>query len=237
MQLWGAAGGWDNGVGGPNRPGGPAGEGLPGGCGGYVAAEMYIKAHQSIYVYVGCEGRSNVSGKGAGYNGGGNPGLSGWSGSGGGASDIRSVSGDWNENLWSRILVAAGGGGAGHSPGGYGGGLVGGSSANANSYQGLQRGIAGATQNSPGIRGGFGYGGTNISDGGGGGGGWYGGGAGDKDVGGSGGSSYIGGTTSNPVMNARTIAGNSWMPNTSLAGTMLGNSGPCYVYIHLMSTD
>ena len=71
-----------------------------------------------------------------GYNGGGTSGNQGiYNGSGGGSSDIRLVSGDWNdfESLKSRIMVAGAGGGASYyqsnnhnyGSGGAGGGLIG----------------------------------------------------------------------------------------------------------------
>ena len=113
VQLWGAKGGNDTGT---------------GGKGAYVSGEIHLEAGTNLYVYVGAPGRDNVTGTGAGYNGGANPGSSGWSGAGGGATDIRTVYGNWNQNLNSRIAVAAGGGGGGaNGNGGYGGALVGGS--------------------------------------------------------------------------------------------------------------
>ena len=213
VQLWGAAGGVDDAM---------ETDGLyhVGGKGGYVEAEIKLTKGQIIYTYIGCPGKDNATASGAGYNGGGNPGTGGWSGSGGGASDIRVFGGEWNNpaGLSSRILVAGGGGGGGlFGNGGHGGGLIGGSGDEA-----------GGTQTSAGNRGGFGYGGTNGRDGGGGGGGWYGGGASNSyDGGGGGGSSYIGGYGSIPIRNAYTKAGNEAMPGFT-GGTMIGNSGPCH---------
>ena len=220
MHLWGSDGGDDA---------------APGGNGGYATGMLHINARQNIYVYVGRRGESGT-GYNPSYNGGGNSGGGhGWSGSGGGATDVRTASGAWNQNLWSRLLVAgAGGGGGCATAGGVGGGTVGGTSAG---------GIRGGTQTSAGPGGSFGIGGTNRMDGGGGGGGWYGGGAdqsGDRhrgDLGGGGGSSYIGGSAANPVRNGKTIAGNSWMPNTSLNGQMVGNNGPCFCYFYLTERD
>ena len=220
VHLWGSDGGDDA---------------APGGNGGYATGMLHINARQNIYVYVGRRGESGT-GYNPSYNGGGNSGGGhGWSGSGGGATDVRTASGAWNQNLWSRLLVAgAGGGGGCATAGGVGGGTVGGTSAG---------GIRGGTQTSAGPGGSFGIGGTNRMDGGGGGGGWYGGGAdqsGDRhrgDLGGGGGSSYIGGSAANPVRNGKTIAGNSWMPNTSLNGQMVGNNGPCFCYFYLTERD
>ena len=161
-----------------------------GGAGGYVSGEVYIKGGTKLYVYVGAPGKTDATGSGAAYNGGANPGNYGVSGAGGGASDVRTVGGAWNDSksLASRIIVAAGGGGGGcFTGGGPAGGLRG--------YAG-GAGHAGGSQTSGGPNAGFGYGGTPYldgADGGGGGGGWYGGGAGLGDNGGGGGSSYISG--------------------------------------------
>lgn len=86
--------------------------------GGYVSGELNLDAGQELYIYAGCKGGSDLGG----WNGGGDaysaPNRARDNGGGGGASDIRLIDGDWdNENgLLSRILVA-GGGGAGR---GYG---------------------------------------------------------------------------------------------------------------------
>ena len=75
------------------------------------------KEGEKLYVYVGGHGADAVVGKDAkgGYNGGG---LGTWdhsddeaAGAGGGATDVRLISGEWNnfESLKSRIMVAAGG--------------------------------------------------------------------------------------------------------------------------------
>ena len=219
VQLWGAKGGNDTGT---------------GGKGAYVSGEVHLEAGTNLYVYVGAPGRDNVTGTGAGYNGGANPGSSGWSGAGGGATDIRTVYGNWNQNLNSRIAVAAGGGGGGaNGNGGYGGALVGGSGT----------GGSGGTQTSAGNGGGFGYGGTPSPDGGGGGGGWYGGGAGNGDAGGGGGSSYLSGFdgcvtsyTGYTFRNGDMLAGNQTMP-TPEGGTEVGHSGACRARIQLISVD
>lgn len=221
VQLWGAKGGDDD----PKTG--------KGARGAYVSGEVHVTAGTKLYVYVGAPGRTAVTGTGAGYNGGGNPGASGWSGSGGGATDVRTTSGNWTDGLSSRIAVAAGGGGGGcYGDGGYGGALTGGSG-----------GTKGGTQTSAGPGGRFGVGGTPTPDGGGGGGGWYGGGAGNDDVGGGGGSSYISGfpgcdlswtgyVFKNPLM----IAGNQEMPAPD-GGTEIGHDGECRARIQLISLD
>ena len=138
--------------------------------------------------------------------------------SGGGATDIRLVSGNWNDfdSLKSRIMVAAGGGGATTwSRGSYGGAAGGLFAYDVPYYATGSWGYTlntGATQTSGGVgfvssnagrhgqSGKFGIGGngnTSSGYGGGGGGGYYGG-AGGGDGGpmtcsGSGGSSYISG--------------------------------------------
>ena len=66
-----------------------------GGLGGWVQALLPVSAGQTLYIYVGT----------VDFNGGGG---ANWGGRGGGATDIRTISG----NLTSRIIVAGGGGGA-----------------------------------------------------------------------------------------------------------------------------
>lgn len=229
VQCWGSKGGDDD----TDGIYGNSNDGI-GGRGAYTSGQLHLVRGSVLWVYVGQGGATNTTGAGAGWNGGGNPGSSGWSGSGGGATDIRTVSGAWNQNLTSRIMVAAGGGGAGNHAdhGGYGGALIGGSGVN---------GGTGGTQTSAGRRGGFGYGGTATPDGGGGGGGWYGGGSGDNDTGGGGGSSYISGYsgcetswTGYVFTDAQMIAGNQVMPAPG-GGYEMGHAGTCYAFIRLVS--
>lgn len=91
-----------------------------GGTGGYTKGEFTLSANTNLYVYVGGQGTGCTT--------------SNWGSSGGGgATDIRLVSGDWNnqDGLYSRIIVAGGGGGR-HGQdyeqlrvlGNYGGGLT-----------------------------------------------------------------------------------------------------------------
>ena len=186
IELWGAAGGGTN-----------------GGKGAYVSGMIYLEANDHLYFYVGEKGN-----KAATFNGGG-------AGSstdsryyaGGGATDVRLVSGSWDdaESLNSRIMVAAGGGGDGGVAGGAGGTLIGGHGSTTNTsssdptiaYGGTQSagGANGVGSHSSGTAGKFGIGGTGGRYLAGGGGGYFGGGASGvkTDVGGSGagGSSFI----------------------------------------------
>jgi hypothetical protein len=99
-----------------------------GGRGAYTKGRIYLNSGEVLFVYVG-----NSSSDGPSFNGGGNDSTigSGYAGPGGGASDVRLVNGsrDNSISLCSRIMVAAGGGGAEFmdkvSPGGVGGGLTG----------------------------------------------------------------------------------------------------------------
>ena len=123
IELWGAKGG-----------------GTKGGKGSYVKGNIELEQGETIYIYVGGQGDSNGNG---GYNGGGNVGVSEpinheRNDGGGGATDVRLVSGLWNNktSLNSRIMVAAGGGGAnndGTNKYGYG------------FYGGPGRGLTGST--------------------------------------------------------------------------------------------
>ena len=131
------------------------------------------------------------------------------SASGGGATDARLVSGDWDlfNSLKSRIIVAGGGGGNGYWAGnkpGWGGGLAGCDAYGKEWYMHpngvLPKGgsqTSGGTSSYTNFNGSFGKGGIGKGDydgGGGGGGGYYGGAGGDVDNG-AGGSSFISGYT------------------------------------------
>ena len=173
------------------------------GCGAYTSGILNVQKSLAIYLYIG----SYIPGQkqaGSPYNGGGSGDRT-----GGGATDVRLISGEWDDfiSLKSRIMVAAGGGGHDcEHDSGYGGRING---LNAKSYNpGL-----GATQTSGGkgfISGKFGIGGSyNLSDGfndhgGGGGGGYYGGGTGSGrgNCGGGGGSSFISGYPECNAINA-----------------------------------
>lgn len=187
MKVWGAQGGanWVNNT----------------NFGGYAEGIMNVNPGDILEVYVG----GQPAGTAGGWNGGG-AGDGGGAG-GGGASDIRYGGSSYNE----RVIVGAGGGGAGywsnlHVIGGIGGGLTGG-----DGYRNTtaDMGGLGATQSGPGangtcvsfnvtaLAGGFGYGGTPLGqncgcEGYGGGAGWYGGAGSGNCRGGGGGSSYVG---------------------------------------------
>ena len=101
------------------------------GKGGYAKGEINLTKGEKLYVYVGENGHDSVVGQDslATWNGGG---LGTWdrsdnetSGSGGGATDIRLISGNWNDSksLASRIMVAGGAGGTSwsYTPGNGGG--------------------------------------------------------------------------------------------------------------------
>jgi len=196
IELWGASGG----------------NATNGGKGAYTKGLVYLEEDEELYIYVGGEGPSNATVTNiGGYNGGGYSGNNSGANSygGGGATDVRLVSGAWNNatGLNSRIMVAAGGAGTTSNlttKAGSGGGLIGGSGTSSNStYNNSTYLPTGATQTGVGFayqtttrQGSFGYGiQSNPSGwGGGGGGGYYGGNTGHGTTG-SGGSSYISGHT------------------------------------------
>ena len=214
IELWGAQGGGN--------------DIYKGGLGGYTSGIIQLNKGEKLYLYVGGEGKTTVENSG-GYNGGGNGASSGFGdgtidiyGGGGGATDIRLVSGLWNndESLKSRIMVAAGGGGTfAHSEnyimlGGNAGSLIGnsgglfwnnacidsgGSSSYAAATGGTQTsGGLSANKFSPSYDGKFGIGmsGYNMVATGGGGGYYGGGGTENRDCsaqGGGAGSSFISG--------------------------------------------
>lgn len=194
-----------------------------GGYGAYTAGTIELTQGDNIYMYIGSAGSdSTING---GNNGGGSilSGQEAYGRGGGGATDIRILNTAWNDSagLNSRIMVAAGGGGAnyrgenyGEGNGGAGGGITGydgESTKNTNGY-GYAIGT-GATQTSGGyykstagntmtaqnvLTGKWGRGGSN-GDGGinaqsAGGSGYYGGGL-SSHGGGGGGSSFISGHT------------------------------------------
>ena len=220
IELWGAQGGTDN----------TTSQGVAetsssriraGGYGGYVSGEITLKANEPMYVYVGQQPPHTGYKDVGGWNGGGSVlQSSGNTGDydktgGGGATDIRTVSGSWNaaDSLRSRIMVAgAGGGGLYESDpwqgiGGNAGGLTAYSptsvGSNSSSYTatggnqtaGGSRGSA--YSGSTGTNGSFGIGGdgTHRDSSCGGGAGWYGGGAPSFAAAAAGGSSYISGHT------------------------------------------
>ena len=212
-----------------------------GGKGGYAAGTKNLQTGTILYVYVGGQGEGfvdSIANHFGGWNGGGTcyQGASG----GGGATDIRTVSGTWNNSvsLNNRIIVGGGGGGSNdYTEGGCGGGLVGGNGLISATETNATL-ATGGTQTSGGtgwIGGSFGIGGGVADangDGGAGGGGWYGGAkAAGYDASGAGGSSYIGGIT-----NGQTIAGDSSMPAPS-GGTEIGHFGNGYARITFISAN
>lgn len=95
LEVWGAQGGGQGNI-----------SVTPGGFGGYSVGETEFEQGISLYVYVGEFGDENiVYYYNRPFNGGG---QSIGDGDGGGATDIRLVSGDWDdsESLLSRIIVA-----------------------------------------------------------------------------------------------------------------------------------
>lgn len=184
-----------------------------GGAGGYSIGTLSLSSKTTLYIYVGGSGNSVTSANSSGYypggfNGGGYRNT--YKG-GGGATDIRIGT----DSLYSRVIVAGGGGSDGSSSqsGGYAGGTSGargsfgygsyGYGGNQTATYSSLNAIAsqGTNNNSSDCAAGFGFGGfgcySSSGYGGAGGGGWYGGqgtypdGSGDDDGGGGGGSGYV----------------------------------------------
>lgn len=144
-----------------------------GGYGGYSAGTLWLGKGEKIYVYVGCKGANAASvsryiGGLGGWNGGGQGGNDSnhdsapdAAGGGGGATDIRLVSGTYNnfQSLKSRIMVAGGGSGSNYGRVGYPGNEF---KNNENGYKLLQgqQGVPG-TSGSQGGGGGY-FGGLSI---------------------------------------------------------------------------
>lgn len=235
------------------------------GKGGYTKGTIQLNKSEKLYIYVGGKGKDAIlnSNAAGGYNGGG---LGTWdqtddesAGSGGGATDYRLISGNWNNilSLRSRIMVAGGGGGSTWNiDGGNAGGLIGFSN-NPTASAGTQIGgyAFGIGQDGSGS-------GAGSNGVGGGGGGYYGGktdGTSADQEAGAGGSSYISGHTgciaitsssdstpkvssyskledsyhySNLIFKKTTMnAGNESMPTHDGTSTMTGNSGNGYAKI------
>ncbi len=216
-----------------------------GGPGGYSSGTIHLSSAQILYVYVGGAGIYGLLQTG-GWNGGGATsttpnGCS--AGSGGGATDIRTVGGTClnSTSLNSRLIVAGGGGGA--DDGGEGGiyngtndgsgGAGGGTSGQGMWTDGVYDSSYGGTQTS-GYALGQGQSATTVADAPGAGGGYYGGLVGDASTneGAGGGSGYIGG-----VSNGIAIAGDNSIPSHSGSGTMMGNSGNGYARITFVSAN
>ena len=226
IELWGAEGGAPN-------------NSKLGGNGAYTSGNIWLNKDEVLWVYIGEHREGNASQNYATYNDSSSTGYvapsfnagsvggpkesSGYGG--GGATDVRLVNGKWYDetSLASRIMVAAGGGGAvsyaGGAYGGNGGALVGGNGnyAASSGYSAVSSMPQGATQTTGGksmvitegyggnggpagqfgVGGNAGGSGNEIQYGGGGGGGYWGGAGGGHTSGvvisGAGGSSYISG--------------------------------------------
>lgn len=145
IELWGASG---------NSSGDYAG-----GTGAYTSGNIDLIAGEKIYIYVGGAGNGDTGG----YNGGGSLTLNQSTqngAAGGGATDIRLKKGNWDsiDGLRSRIMVAAGGGGAltgecgsSKKTGGFGGSITSSSNTIGTSCTDFMYTISlGASQNSGG---------------------------------------------------------------------------------------
>ena len=199
-RLWGAGGAGRVATQGSGAS--PYGVNVPGGAGGFTVGRVAVSPGDVVKVIVGCGGSSST-GLG-GYGGGGNSGASTAEGGGGGRSALI-ING-------VEVITAGGGGGSTDhswgSPGGNGGGLVGGvgNTYNENGCGGSYATGGGGTQTTggagvntgqSGLAGQGGAGGNASPSGGGGGGGYFGGGGGSGTgvscaTSGGGGSGYIG---------------------------------------------
>lgn len=236
FEVWGAQGND------PNR--GRA----SGGKGAYTSGLLELTSAKDFFVYVGQHRTDRTASFNAGSTGGSgsdttNSGSTNGYG-GGGATDFRVSTGNWNDaaSLRTRIMVAAGGGGATDyaypASGGYGGALTGGNGINAKYPSagvpnvpptGATQTTGGATSTlsasgGVGVAGTFGIGGNgNSSWGSGGGGGYYGGAGGgytsNSVDSGAGGSSFISG---HPGCNAVNSAGTHTGGNAHYLGYVFG---------------
>lgn len=209
------------------------------GKGGLVSGNVTLKQGDTLYIYTGQNG--NISSTDSySFNGGGK-GVASYQ-YGGGATDVRLVGGNWDNeaSLLSRIIVAGGGGSCGGTSkqggnsdtaatSGYGtGGHAGSQTA----------GGTGSTSNTS-TQGLFGKGGHGINAssgyGGAGGGGWYGGAgtypdsSGDDDKGGGGGSNYVYTSTSTKP-SGYTPDARFQFTNTSITKTNSVSDGKVEIY-------
>ena len=150
IECWGASGGDLN--------------AYVGGKGAYTNGNILLSKNQVLYIYIGEQGgRTNI--QSTPFNSGSFQKDNGlewqWGRAGGGATDIRFASGTWDDfnSLKSRIMVAAGGGGAnnrncteigsttgpyyGDGNGGYGGALIGGAGTTENHINPLNNIVGG----------------------------------------------------------------------------------------------
>jgi hypothetical protein len=196
--------------------GGIPGGGAAGGLGARVQGDLAVSEGATFYVEVGgngTDGDANGASTSGGFNGGGDGGGSDaairGAGSGGGASDLRTITRSDGSSLNSRLIVAAGGGGAGTNGKGGDGGSAGADTLSAfgggaGTATAGGTGGTGDSSGSNGISGAGGAGALAQGPGGGGGGGLFGGGGGGGSsagpgAGGGGGSSYTGGATNTTV--------------------------------------
>ena len=100
IELWGASGG--------STTSETTGEVRAGGKGAYTSGLIYLTENQKLYFYIG----GTTTNSNGGANGGGTGAGKGMGG--GGSTDVRIKSGAWNndDSLRTRLMVAAGGGGA-----------------------------------------------------------------------------------------------------------------------------
>lgn len=197
---------------------------IPSAYGGRVECDLDVTNISLLYVYVG---GSYLNG----FNSGTSPIETKYYGIayGAGATDIRTKEGD----LYSRLVVAGGGGSLSDGAGGLGGGLVGGRGYDY--FNGSQIGAYGGTQTAGGASvnsgtgggsaGGFGYGGAGHSVNCNGGAGWYGGGGSPNannghSRGSGGGSSYTHPDLCTNVVHTqgyRQAVGDGWLVITPVA--------------------
>lgn len=209
---------------------GAQGGGKRGGLGGYSHGIIKLQFKTTFYAFVGGQGKVREGGFNGGGNGGKGAGDYTDGAGGGGSTDIRYSVND----LDSRIIVAAGGGGTcgtGWSAGANGGGISGDSTYN----NGVTPSIEGATQTTGNAKlygmdapNSENYSAHGAEGNGGGGGGWYGGKTNSStgyatNSGGSGGSSYISGHPS-CIKNNKYVLSNA----TTITGK---NSGNGYIII------
>lgn len=206
IELWGASGG-------------NAGS-INSGLGAYTKGDIKLKKDEKLYLYLGEQGTSTIYGSFGGGGSGGNGGSQ-LGNSGGGATDVRLISGSFYnpKSLNSRIMVAAGGGGIGvgsySEAGGKGfaGALTGFNGSYYSGHGDIKQYGKGGTQISGGLAGvntygasgtnedgSFGIGGnakstSDMVGAGGGGGGYYGGGAGGAVSSGGSGNGGAGGSS------------------------------------------
>ena len=188
VELWGASGASYD-------------ETYHGGNGGYTEGLIKLNKDTSLYVYVGAtnickegtEGPTDISFNGGGSADNGDNWPNRYFCGGGGATDIRIENANWDnfDSLKSRIMAAAGGGGASFFDSTYNF-AIGGSAGGLISYVG-KTGSATLAVLNPSTQtfgSSFGIGGSHVTNGGGGG---YYGGASASWTGGAGGSSFISG--------------------------------------------